>query len=236
MRLHEMTNYEELSSRAAELLAAQITSKPDSVIGFATGATPMGLYKELIKMYNNGLISFEKIVSFNLDEYYGLLSDDPNSYRRYMEEDLFGYVDMNATNIHIPNGNCEDIAAECGAYDNAIAAAGGIDFQILGLGHDGHIGFNMPSDEFIYDTHLALLSDRTRQANARFFDNRIENVPSHAITLGMSGITGAKHILLLSKGFKKRAVLDAAMNGPITPLLPASILQKHDNIDIFYCD
>ena len=236
MRLHEMANYEEMSSHAAGLLAAQIQKKPDSVIGFATGATPMGLYKELIKMYNNGCISFEKIVSFNLDEYCGLPADDPNSYRRYMEEDLFGHVDMNAANIHIPDGTCEDLAAECEAYDNAIAAAGGIDLQILGLGHDGHIGFNMPSDEFIYNTHIAMLSERTKQANARFFEGRIENVPSHALTLGMTGITGAKHIVLLSSGFKKRAVLEAAMNGPITPQLPASILQQHENIDIFYCD
>jgi len=236
VRKHKVKNYEKLSEKAAFFLASQITLKPESVIGLATGSTPIGTYSKLIEMNEKWMICFEKVTSFNLDEYCDLPIDHPESYHSFMDDKLFKHININIENIHILNGNCEDPEKEAEAYELAIEAAGGIDMQILGIGHDGHIGFNMPGQAFPVKTHVVELTDMTIQANARFFDNSIENVPKKAITLGIGAIMNAKHILLLANGPAKMEILSAAMNGPVTPEVPASILQLHNNVDVIYCE
>ena len=234
MRIHKLNNYDDISELAAISVAAQLTKKPDSVLGLATGSTPLGLYERLIAMNRRGLISFAKAESFNLDEYLALSAEHPASFARFMRENLFYHVDIDAKKAHLPDGTAFDPNKELQGYDAAIAASGGIDLQILGLGHDGHIGFNMPSDTFVMESHVAELTEQTRKANARFFDGKPELVPEKALTLGMKGIMSAEQIILMVNGSDKAQVLHETLYGAITPRLPASILQLHSNLDVIY--
>lgn len=224
-------DYSELSKKAAGMVVAQIVSKPDSVIGFATGSTPLGMYREIVRLNAELNISFSGVITFNLDEYIGLFKDNENSYYRYMMENLFSHIDIKKENIHIPDGNASDIDAECRKYENEIYTAGGIDLQILGIGKNGHIGFNEPDLYFEATTHRVKLDEDTIQANSRFFAD-IDAVPSYAISMGIKTIMKAKKILLLANGGEKAEALYKAINGPITPDVPASILQVHQNVDI----
>lgn len=224
-------DYNEMSKKAANIVAGQIYLKPESVIGLATGSTPLGMYRELIKMYKEEDLSFSKVVTFNLDEYIGLPEKDVNSYHYYMKENFFKYIDIKSENIHIPDGNAENIDMECNEYENKIKAAGGIDLQVLGIGKNGHIGFNEPDVRFETATHKVKLDKETIQANSRFFSN-INDVPRYAISMGIKTIMLARKILLLANGEEKADALYKAVKGPVTPDVPASILQLHQDVVI----
>jgi len=226
MRIVIARDYDQMSRKAACILAAQLIQRPESVLGLATGDTPGGLYRELIHLHGEGEIDFSRASSFNLDEYVGLGADNPQSYRYFMRDQLFDHVNINAGRTHIPDGTAGDIEVECLRYEEAILGAGGIDIQILGLGRDGHIGFNEPGRELNARTHHAHLNDSTIEANARFFANR-EEVPTSAITMGIGTIMAARRILLLASGPSKAEPVRGMVRGPITPELPASVLQLH---------
>lgn len=226
-------SYHECSRLGANLIAAQILLKPDSVIGFATGSSPVGIYRELVARYQMGELDFSEVTSVNLDEYIGLAPDHKQSYRYFMQENLFNHVNIDPARTFVPNGLAEDLAAECAAYDKRIADLGGIDLQLLGIGLDGHIGFNEPAEVFEKPTHVAELHPSTVQANARFFAS-IDEVPRRAISMGLGSIMEARRILLIANGSAKRNIVDRAFNGPITPHIPASILQLHPNVTIIY--
>ena len=231
--LHEK-NYDAMSARAAELLAAQVLLKPACVLGLATGSSPVGMYRRLAEQYRQGQLDFSAVTSVNLDEYCGLSPEDPQSYRYFMEENLFRHINIRRENTFVPDGLDPDHAAVCAAYDARIAALGGIDLQVLGIGNNGHIGFNEPDDHFTVGTHVVALKESTIQANARFFED-IAQVPTHAVTMGMGAILQAKRILLLA-GAEKAAIVRQAMEGPVTPQVPASLLQLHPNDTIVQAD
>lgn len=231
--LHEK-NYDAMSTRAAELLAAQVLLKPACVLGLATGSSPVGMYRRLAEQYRQGQLDFSAVTSVNLDEYCGLSPEDPQSYRYFMEENLFRHINIRRENTFVPDGLNPDHAAVCAAYDARIAALGGIDLQVLGIGNNGHIGFNEPDDHFTVGTHVVALKESTIQANARFFED-IAQVPTHAVTMGMGAILQAKRILLLA-GAEKAAIVRQAMEGPVTPQVPASLLQLHPNVTIVQAD
>lgn len=231
--LHEK-NYDAMSARAAELLAAQVLLKPACVLGLATGSSPVGMYRRLAEQYRQGQLDFSAVTSVNLDEYCGLSPEDPQSYRYFMEENLFRHINIRRENTFVPDGLDPDHAAVCAAYDARIAALGGIDLQVLGIGNNGHIGFNEPDDHFTVGTHVVALKESTIQANARFFED-IAQVPTHAVTMGMGAILQAKRILLLA-GAEKAAIVRQAMEGPVTPQVPASLLQLHPNVTIVQAD
>ena len=231
--LHEK-NYDAMSARAAELLAAQVLLKPACVLGLATGSSPVGMYRRLAEQYRQGQLDFSAVTSVNLDEYCGLSPEDPQSYRYFLEENLFRHINIRRENTFVPDGLNPDHAAVCAAYDARIAALGGIDLQVLGIGNNGHIGFNEPDDHFTVGTHVVALKESTIQANARFFED-IAQVPTHAVTMGMGAILQAKRILLLA-GAEKAAIVRQAMEGPVTPQVPASLLQLHPNVTIVQAD
>lgn len=226
MRIIVAKDYDELSKKAASILAGQILLKSNSVLGLATGSTPIGTYKELVRMYQEGIIDFEEIVTFNLDEYHGLSRTNEQSYYYFMNEHLFRHINIQNQNIHIPNGITEDIEGECERYEEEIKKKGGIDFQLLGIGRNGHIGFNEPDVKFEAVTHLVTLDQDTIDANARFFDNS-NDVPHKAISMGIKTIMHSKKIILLASGAEKAKTIHAMIRGNITPELPASILQLH---------
>lgn len=234
MNIIKTDNRQQLYEQAATLIAAQIIAKPDSVIGFATGSTPEGIYQNLVERYKNNFLDFSAITSFNLDEYYGLAGSHPQSYRYYMQEKLFGQVNINAEKIHIPDGSRKDAGAACQDYEKQMAQAGGIDFQLLGIGRNGHIGFNEPAEFFPGDTHLVDLTEDTLQANQRFFASR-EEMPTQALSMGIKSIMKARKIVLVAFGEDKREAIEGMVNGPITPQLPASVLQLHPDVTIIYC-
>ena len=226
MRIYEVKNYEELSRKAADMIAAQIILKPDCVLGLATGSTPVGAYRELIKKYENGELDFSQVSSVNLDEYKGLSGENDQSYRYFMNHNLFDRVNIAQTRTHVPNGLEPDADKACADYNTLIGSMGGIDLQLLGIGGNGHIGFNEPCEEFICDTHCVSLAQSTIEANARFFDS-IDEVPKFAYTMGIRNIMSAKKVLLLASGKNKaQAVYDSCF-GPVTPHVPASVLQLH---------
>lgn len=233
MKYFETETYEMMSRKAANIISAQIISKPDCVLGLATGSTPLGIYKQLIQWYNKGDLDFKDVTSVNLDEYLGLAGTHEQSYRYYMNKNLFEQVNINLARTFVPNGKAQDINAECSAYDKRIKDMGGIDLQLLGIGEDGHIGFNEPDDSFVKATHVVDLHESTISANSRFFESADE-VPRQAITMGMVSIMQAKKILLVANGEKKREILKKAFEGPITPQIPASILQLHSDITVIY--
>ncbi|MDF1617383.1 glucosamine-6-phosphate deaminase [Petrocella sp. FN5] len=224
-------NYEEMSKKAALLVAAQVTLRPDSVLGLATGSTPEGMYKELVAMYEQGEIDFSEVKTFNLDEYYPIEENNPQSYAYYMKKNLFDHININPQEVHIPNGTARDVEASCEVYDKIIEAAGGIDLQVLGIGNNGHIGFNEPDIHFEAGTHLVELDDETIEANARFF-TRIEDVPRRAISMGIRTIMHSKKIILLASGASKGKVIKAMLFGEVTPNLPASILLLHNDVTL----
>ncbi len=233
MKFIEVDTYEELSRLGADIIAEQVKSKADSVLGLATGSSPVGIYKNLIDDYNNGKLDFSSITSVNLDEYIGLTADNDQSYRYFMNTNLFDHINIDKSRTFVPSGVAGDIAAECEAYDANIERLGGIDIQLLGIGLDGHIGFNEPDSVFIKPTHEVKLDESTIQANARFFES-IDDVPKSAVTMGMGGIMSAKKVLLIANGEAKRDIVEKAFFGPITPAVPASILQLHNDLVVIY--
>lgn len=211
---------------AARLVAKQVREKPASVLGLATGATPLTLYRELVRMHRDEALDFSGISTFNLDEYVGLAPSHRASYHAFMHEHFFAHVNIDPALIHIPDGLAQDVPAYCRGYEEAIRAAGGIDLQVLGIGTDGHIGFNEPSSSLASRTRIKTLTPRTRRDNVADF-GRPEDVPFHVITMGVGTIMDAREVLLLAFGAKKAAAIAAAVEGPVSAMSPASILQMH---------
>lgn len=235
MKFITTESYEKMSRQAANIISAQVIIKPDSVLGLATGSTPIGIYKQLIDWYNKGDIDFSRVTSINLDEYVGLDGTNDQSYRYFMNNNLFKHVNIPLENTYVPNGCAKDLEAECKSYDARIKEFGGIDLQLLGIGLDGHIGFNEPDDFFVKDTHVVDLDESTIKANSRFFASEAD-VPRKAVTMGMVSIMQAERILLVANGANKKEILEKAFFGPITPKIPASILQLHPNITVIYSE
>ena len=234
MKLIKTANYDEMSRKAANIIAAQMILKPNSVLGLATGSSPIGTYKELVKMNQAGDIDFSDITTVNLDEYRGLPRDNDQSYYYFMNDNLFNHVNIDKARTHVPNGMVEDAEVECGNYEALIKEVGGVDLQLLGLGHNGHIGFNEPSEEFDKVTHCVDLQESTIEANKRFFAS-IDDVPRQAYTMGIGTIMAAKKILVVVSGKDKAEIVKKAFTGPVTPHVPASILQMHPDVTVV-CD
>ncbi len=234
MKFITVENYETLSRKAAAIIAAEVVRKPNCVLGLATGSSPVGTYKNLIEWCKNGDLDFSTVSSINLDEYTGLDGDNDQSYRYFMNDNLFNHININKANTFVPNGKAADIKAECEDYDERIKEMG-IDIQLLGIGLDGHIGFNEPDEFFTKETHQVTLDPSTIEANARFFQS-IDDVPKTAITMGMGGIMSAKKVLLIANGQNKKAILEKAFFGPIDPKVPASILQLHPDVTVIFSE
>ena len=235
MKYIVVNTYDELSNKAADLIAAQILVKPNCVLGLATGSSPVGTYKRLIEDNKAGKIDFSTVTSVNLDEYVGLDGSNDQSYRYFMNHNLFDHVNIDKAKTFVPSGCAEDLAAEGAAYDAMIKELGGIDLQLLGIGLDGHIGFNEPDAYFTAATHEVKLDESTIEANARFFASKDE-VPTTAITMGMLSIMQAKKVLLVANGAAKKAIVEKAFFGPIDPQVPASILQLHPDVTVIYSE
>lgn len=212
---------------AARIIAKLVRSRPDCVLGLATGSTPLATYRELVRMHREESLDFSKVTTFNLDEYVGLSPEHPQSYHAFMEENLFRHINVAAGNIHIPDGAAPDVAAECARYEASIVAAGGIDVQLLGIGTDGHIGFNEPTSSLASRTRIKTLTEQTRSDNARFFDGDLAKVPFHCITMGVGTIMDCRQVLMLAFGANKAQAIAEAVEGPITSMNPASVLQMH---------
>ena len=229
MNIHIYPDAKTLARAAASLIAAQVIEKPDAVLGLATGSTPVPTYRRMAKLYRKGAVSFAETRTYNLDEYADMDPTHPQSYRRFMDEQLFNRIDIDPDNTHVPSGFAgEDEAKE---YDREIEAVGGIDLQLLGIGRNGHIGFNEPADDFSDTTHIVELTDSTRQANARFF-NSIDEVPTHAVSMGIGTIMRARRILIIATGSDKAEAVRAMLKGPVTPQMPASALRLHRNVTV----
>lgn len=233
MKYIEVESYEQLSTHAANLIASQVIIKPDCVLGLATGSSPVGTYKKLAEKCDRGELDFSGVTSVNLDEYVGLSPYNDQSYRYFMNTNLFNHVNIDISKTHVPDGLAEDIAKEGEQYDALIKSLGGIDLQLLGIGLDGHIGFNEPDECFTAATHIVTLDESTIKANARFFASE-DDVPKKAITMGMMSIMQAKKILLIANGANKKEILEKSLFGPITPEVPASILQLHPDLTVIY--
>ncbi|WHY87590.1 glucosamine-6-phosphate deaminase [Neobacillus novalis] len=231
MKMIEVENYQQMSEKAAEYIIDKVTNVPSMKLGLATGGTPVGTYKHLIEDYQKNGTSYRNVTTFNLDEYIGLSGENKNSYRYYMNDMFFNHIDINKGKTHIPQGDVSDIQKECLRYEELIAENGGIDLQILGIGGNGHIGFNEPGTSFHSKTHIVDLAPSTIEANARFF-NQLEEVPTKAITMGISTIMKSKEILLLVSGESKKEALDKLINGPVDESFPASILKNHPRVTI----
>ena len=229
MRIIVAENYEAMSRQAANILSSVVCMKPDCVLGLATGSTPIGTYQELIKRYQEGDLDFGKVKTVNLDEYVGLEPTHDQSYRYFMQTQLFDHVNIDVANTNVPGGMAQDVEAECRRYDEIIASMGGIDIQVLGMGHNGHIGFNEPAEHFPKGTHQVDLAESTIEANARFFENR-DMVPRKAVTMGIGSIMQARRILVVVSGEGKADIVEKAFRGPVTPQVPASILQLHPDV------
>ncbi|MCI8939845.1 MAG: glucosamine-6-phosphate deaminase [Dorea sp.] len=231
MRIYKTEDYKKMSKMAARIIASQIIMKPDCVLGLATGSTPIGLYKYLVKWYQKGELDFSEVVSVNLDEYKGLPKSNDQSYDYFMRDNLFGLVNIDAANTYLPDGLAEDSDLECERYERLIRSLGGVDLQLLGMGHNGHIGFNEPGDAFDLATHCVDLQPSTIEANKRFFASA-DDVPKQAYSMGIGTIMKAKKILLIVSGEDKAETLKKALHGPITPKLPASVLQLHPDVTV----
>ncbi|MFN3192150.1 MAG: glucosamine-6-phosphate deaminase [Aureliella sp.] len=231
MRVVILDEKTDVDERAGQLLARQIEAVPDSVLGLATGGTPVGAYNELLRIYEAGHLSFSQCTTFNLDEYVGLPSDHAQSYRSFMMEHLFEKADFNLSRCHLPCPDLSNLESSCEEYEAAIDDAGGIDLQLLGIGTDGHIAFNEPGSSLASRTRVKALTHQTRSDNARFFD-KIDDVPKMAITMGIATILEAENILLLATGEKKAAAVRDTVEGPITASVPATALQLHPNVTI----
>ena len=231
MRIIVTKDYEDMSKKAAAIIAAQVAEKPDCVLGLATGSTPIGTYKNLVEWYENGSLDFSQVRTVNLDEYRGLTRDNDQSYYYFMHDNLFNHVNIDEANTNVPDGTNPDADAECARYEALIASYGGQDLQLLGLGHNGHIGFNEPAQEFDKTTHCVDLQESTIEANKRFFASA-DDVPKQAYTMGIGTIMKAKKILVVANGEGKADIVAKAFFGPVTPEVPASILQFHPNVTI----
>lgn len=231
MRITIADNYEEMSKKAAALVRSQVILKPDCVLGLATGDTQLGMYKELIKLYENKEVDFSEVTIFNLDEYYKLSRGNTQSYYYYMHHNFFKYINVNKNNTHIPNGAAQDIDEECRSYEQQIKNKGGIDLQVLGIGTNGHIGFNEPDVNFEAETHLVELDEMTIEANSRFFSSKNE-VPTIAISMGIKTIMQSRMLVLLANGEAKADAIYKTVKGKICPEVPASIIQLHPNARI----
>jgi glucosamine-6-phosphate deaminase len=231
MKIIKAPDYQSMSRKAANIISAQVILNQNSILGLATGSTPLGVYKQLIEWFQKGDIDFSKVHSVNLDEYVGLAPEHNQSYHYYMKDNFFNHINIKLENTNVPNGLAEDIDSECARYDKLIANLGGIDLQLLGIGNTGHIGFNEPNEDFDKMTHKVKLKQKTIDANSRFFASTDE-VPQYAITMGIKAIMQAKKILLVANGEGKADILFRSLFGPITPAVPASILQLHPNLTI----
>lgn len=231
MNIVKTKDYETLSRRAAAIVAAQILLKPDCVLGLATGSSPVGLYEQLVTQYRNGELDFSRVTSINLDEYKGLSGEHEQSYRKFMNSHLFDHVNIELSRTFVPDGMEEDSEKACKDHDRRIEEAGGIDLQLLGLGNNGHIGFNEPAESFALGTHCVELTQSTIDANKRFFASE-KDVPRYAYTMGIKNIMQARQILLIVSGGAKAQALRDALYGPVTPKVPASILQLHADVTV----
>jgi len=229
MRIIKAKDYDDLSRKAANIISAQVLLKPDCVLGLATGSTPIGTYKQLIEWYEKGDLDFSAAKSVNLDEYRGLTRDNDQSYYYFMYNNLFKHININMDCTNVPDGTQSDSDKECSRYEDVIKSLGGIDLQLLGLGHNGHIGFNEPDEEFAKTTHCVDLTQSTIEANKRFFAS-IDEVPKQAYTMGIGTIMKAKKILLVVSGSDKAQILHDVLCGPVTPHVPASVLQLHNDV------
>ncbi len=224
-------HYDQLSNKAAMIIAGQVSFKKNSVIGLATGSSPIGVYKSLVHLYKNDYIDFSEVSTLNLDEYLGIDPMDEQSYASFMRKNLFQNFNICTSNTHIPQSNPADVDAECIRYEQLIKHLGRIDLQLLGIGQNGHIGFNEPAAHFERETHVVELDQRTLQSNARYFES-IDLMPKQAITVGIGTIMKARKIVLLASGHEKSEILDEAFFGPVTPAVPASILQFHPDVTV----
>lgn len=231
MKIIRARDYDHMSRQAANIISAQVILKPDSVLGLATGSSPIGVYKQLIDWYRKGDLDFSAVRTVNLDEYVGLGEKDEQSYISFMRRQFFDHINVDPANTHIPCGTDPDARAECARYDAVIRSLGGIDLQLLGLGPNGHIGFNEPDEVFIKGTHPVALSDATIQANKRFFNSE-EEVPRFAYTMGIISIMHARRTVMVVSGKQKAQIVREAFFGPVTPRVPASILQLHSDFTL----
>ncbi|MBD5490980.1 MAG: glucosamine-6-phosphate deaminase [Lachnospiraceae bacterium] len=229
MKVYCAADYYHVSRVAANIISAQVIMKPDCVLGLATGSTPIGTYEQLIRWYEKGDLDFSQVHSINLDEYRGLSPENDQSYRYFMNKHLFDSINIDKKNTYVPDGMESDREKACRDYDEIIRAHGGIDMQILGLGHNGHIGFNEPGSAFGKETHCVQLTESTISANARFFAS-IDEVPREAYTMGIKSIMQAKKIVVIVSGESKKEIVKRAFTGPITPEVPASVLQLHNDV------
>ena len=234
MRVLKTADYNEMSRKAANIIGAQVITKPDCVLGLATGSSPIGTYKEMIKRYEEGDLDFSQVKSVNLDEYKGLPRENDQSYYYFMNDNFFNHINIDKANTNVPNGMEPDSDKECVRYEALIKSLGGVDLQLLGLGHNGHIGFNEPSDEFDKVTHCVDLQESTIEANKRFFASA-DDVPKQAYTMGIGTIMSAKKIVVVVSGEDKAEIVNKAFFGPVTPSVPASILQMHPDVTVI-CD
>ena len=227
MKIIRTKDYADMSRKAANIISAQVIMKPDCVLGLATGGTPVGTYEKLVERYNEGDLDFSEVTSVNLDEYRGLPKDHPESYWSFMHRNLFDHVNIDPAHIHLPDGTNPDADDACAQYNQIIHSVGGIDLQLLGIGHDGHIGFNEPGEAFELETHCVDLTPATIEANKRFFDGNEDLVPKQAYTMGIRTIMQARKVLMVVNGAGKAEIVKKAFFGPVTPEVPASILQLH---------
>ncbi len=231
MRIYKGKDYADMSRKAANIISAQVIMKPDCVLGLATGSTPIGLYQQLVAWYEKGDLDFSEVRTVNLDEYKGLSRENDQSYYYFMHHNLFDHVNLPAENSHLPNGMEPDSDKECRRYSELIRSMGGVDLQLLGIGHNGHIGFNEPGDAFDNDVHCVDLTQSTIEANKRFFASA-DDVPKQAYTMGIKTIMQAKKILIVASGEDKADIVRDAFFGPITPRVPASVLQLHNDVTL----
>ena len=234
MKIIRAKDYKDMSRKAANIISAQVIMKPNCVLGLATGGTPVGAYAQLVEWYNKGDVDFSEVTTVNLDEYRGLPKEHPESYWSFMHKNLFDHVNIRPEAIHLPDGTNPDAADACAKYNEIIHSVGGIDLQLLGIGHDGHIGFNEPCDHFPVITHEVQLTEMTREANKRFFKS-IDEVPTAAITMGVGTVMAAKKIVMVITGADKADILYKVFFGPVTPEVPGSILQFHPDVTLI-CD
>ena len=231
MKIYKAKDYKDMSRKAANIISAQVIMKPNCVLGLATGSTPIGTYDQLVEWYNKGDLDFSEVTTVNLDEYKGLPRTNDQSYYYFMHQHLFDRVNIDPERTNVPNGMEPDAEKECGRYEELIRSLGGVDLQLLGLGHNGHIGFNEPGEAFEMETHCVELTESTIEANKRFFASA-DDVPKQAYTMGIKTIMQAKKILIVVNGENKADIVERAFFGPVTPEVPASILQLHNDVTL----
>lgn len=231
MKIYKAKDYKDMSRKAENIISAQMIMKPNCVLGLATGSTPIGTYDQLVEWYNKGDLDFSEVTTVNLDEYKGLPRTNDQSYYYFMHQHLFDRVNIDPERTNVPNGMEPDVEKECGRYEELIRSLGGVDLQLLGLGHNGHIGFNEPGEAFEKETHCVELTESTIEANKRFFASA-DDVPKQAYTMGIKTIMQAKKILIVVNGENKADIVERAFFGPVTPEVPASILQLHNDVTL----